>query len=314
VKSLLRIGTRGSALALWQANHLREAITRSSDVATELVVIKTSGDRLSGASYDGIGVKGVFTKELEDALVDGRADLAVHSMKDVPTDFSDVCRIAVVFAREDPRDALVSRQGETLEHLPRGARIGTSSLRRASQLLLFRPDFQIVPLRGNVDTRLRKLESGECEAVVLAKAGMDRLGLSARITEILSPEIMLSAVGQGALGVEFSEPRKDEFSFLDGLVDKETTLAVEAERVLLGELQGGCRLPLGGWARFDRGIMTLDACVLSAQGTECLRRSGSGFCASSAEAESLGRRVAKELLAAGADRLLRLAGRTVGKA
>jgi hydroxymethylbilane synthase len=263
---------------------------------------------------DRIGVKGVFTKELEDALVDGRADLAVHSMKDVPTSFSDVCRIAVVFAREDPRDALVSRQGDTLERLPRGARIGTSSLRRASQLLLFRPDFQIVALRGNVDTRLRKLESGECEAIVLAKAGMDRLGLSARITEILSPEIMLPAVGQGALGVEFCEPRKDEFSFLDGFVDKETMLAVEAERVLLGELQGGCRLPLGGWARFDRGIMTLDACVLSAQGTECMRRSGSGFCASSAEAESLGRQVARELLAAGADRLLRLAGRSVGQA
>lgn len=314
MKRLLRIGTRGSALALWQTNHLREAITRSCGVATEIVVIKTSGDRLAGAALDQIGIKGVFTKELEDALVDGRADLAVHSMKDVPTEFSDVCRIAVVFAREDPRDALLSRQGETLERLPGRARIGTSSLRRASQLLLFRPDFQIVELRGNVDTRLRKLESGDCEAVVLAKAGLDRLGLSSRIAEVLSPEIMLPAVGQGALGVEFLEPRKDEFSFLDGLMDKETMLAVEAERALLDALQGGCRLPLGGWARFDRGIMTLDACVLSAQGTECMRRSGSGICDSSAEAESLGRQVAKELLAAGADRLLRLAGRSVGHA
>ena len=314
MKSLVRIGTRGSALALCQANQVRQAITRSSKLATEIVVIKTSGDRLAGASFDQIGVKGVFTKELEDALVDGRADLAVHSMKDVPTNLSDVCKIVVVFPREDPRDALVSRHGETLEQLPQRARIGTSSLRRASQLLLFRQDFEIVALRGNVDTRLRKLESGECEAIVLAKAGMDRLGLSSRLTEVLTPEIMLPAVGQGALGVEFSKTREDEFCFLDALVDLETMLALEAERALLDELQGGCRLPLGGWARCDQGTMTVDACVLSAGGTETIRRSGKGSCASPAEARSLGRRVAKELLAAGADRLLRLAGRSVGQA
>jgi hydroxymethylbilane synthase len=314
VKSPLRIGTRGSALALCQANQVGQAVTRLSKVATEIVVIRTSGDRLPGASFDEIGVKGVFTKELEDALVDGRADLAVHSMKDVPTNVSEACRLLVVFPREDPRDALVSRQGESLEQLPRGARIGTSSLRRASQLLLFRQDFEIVALRGNVDTRLRKLAAGECEALVLAKAGLDRLGLSSRITEVLSPEIMLPAVGQGALGVEFFEARKDEFRLLDGLVDTETMLALEAERALLAELQGGCRLPLGGWARCDRGTMTVDACVLSAGGTESLRRSGKGVCASPAAAAALGGRVAKELLAAGADRLLRLAGRSVGQA
>jgi hydroxymethylbilane synthase len=181
-------------------------------------------------------------------------------------------------------------------------------------LLLFRQDFEIVALRGNVDTRLRKLEAGECEALVLAKAGLDRLGLSSRITEVLSPEVMVPAVGQGALGVEFLEARQDEFRFLDGLVDMETMLALEAERALLAELQGGCRLPLGGWARCDRGTMTVDACVLSAGGAESLRRSGKGVCHSPAEAAALGGRVAQELLAAGADRLLRLAGRSVGQA
>jgi hydroxymethylbilane synthase len=309
----LRIGTRGSPLALWQANHFREALESSCGIAAEIVVIKTSGDQFATAPPDQIGVKGIFTKELEDALLDGRVDLAVHSMKDVPTELSDVCRVAIVFKREDPRDALVSQRGETLEKLPRGARIGTSSLRRASQLRSHRPDFQIAELRGNVDTRLRKVASGEYDAIVLAKAGIDRLGLSSRITEVLSPDIVVPAVGQGALGVELFEPREDEFRFLDKLIDKGTMLAVKAERALLAELQGGCRLPLGAWARLEGETMILDACVLSADGTESIRRRGEKKCASASDAESLGRAVASELLAAGADRLLRLAGRSVGQ-
>ncbi len=309
----LRIGTRGSALARWQANHFREVLESSCGVAAEILVIKTSGDRFATAPPDQIGVKGIFTKELEDALLDGRADLAIHSMKDVPTEILDVCRVAIIFKREDPRDALVSQRGETLAKLPRGARIGTSSLRRASQLRLFRPDFQIAELRGNVDTRLGKLASGEYDAIVLAKAGLDRLGLSPRITEVLSPEVVVPAVGQGALGVEFFEPREDEFRFLENLMDKDTVRAVKAERALLAELQGGCRLPLGAWARLQDGTMILDACVLSADGAESLRRRGEKKCGSVSEAESLGRAVADELLAAGADRLLRLAGRSVGQ-
>jgi hydroxymethylbilane synthase len=309
----LRIGTRGSTLALWQANHFREALESSCGIAAEIVVIKTSGDQFATVPPDQIGVKGIFTKELEDALLDGRADLAVHSMKDVPTELSDVCRVAIVFKREDPRDALVSQRGETLEKLPRGARIGTSSLRRASQLRSHRPDFQIAELRGNVDTRLRKVASGEYDAIVLAKAGIDRLGLSSRITEVLSPDIVVPAVGQGALGVELFEPREDEFRFLDKLIDKDTMLAVRAERALLAELQGGCRLPLGAWARFEGETMILNACVLSADGMESIRRRGEKKCASASDAESLGRAVASELLAAGADRLLRLAGRSVGQ-
>src|SRR5271154_3259033 len=167
----MRIGTRGSALALWQANHVREALGTSCGLASEIVVIKTSGDQFPAAPVEQIGVIGVFTKELEDALLDGRADLAVHSMKDVPTDFSEACRIATVFKREDPRDALVSARGEKLAQLPQGARIGTSSLRRASQLRSYRPDFQIAELRGNVDTRLRKVAAGGYEANLLGEGG-----------------------------------------------------------------------------------------------------------------------------------------------
>ena len=306
----LRIGTRGSALALWQANHVREALDKTCGVESEIVVVKTSGDKTS-APVEQIGVIGVFTKELEDALLDGRADLAVHSMKDVPTEFSELCRVATVFRREDPRDALVSFRGETLENLPRGARIGTSSLRRASQLRQFRPDFQIIEIRGNVDTRLRKLAEGEYDAVVLAKAGIVRLGHASRITEVLSPDVVLPAVGQGALGVEFTARHEEEFHFIEQLMDQDTMRAVKAERALLVDIQGGCRLPLGAWARIEAGEMVLDACVLSADGTEGIRRRRKKVCHNERDAETLGKEVAGELLGAGADRLLHLAGRSV---
>jgi hydroxymethylbilane synthase len=308
--TLLRIGTRGSALALWQANHVREALSTTCGVESEIVAVKTSGDKTS-APVEQIGVIGVFTKELEDALLDGRADLAVHSMKDVPTEFSELCRVATVFEREDPRDALVSFRGETLENLPRGARIGTSSLRRAAQLRQFRPDFQIIEIRGNVDTRLRKLAEGEYDAVVLAKAGIVRLGHASRVTEVLSPEIVLPAVGQGALGVEFMASREKEFRLVDQLIDRNTMLAVRAERALLADIQGGCRLPLGAWARLDAGEMVMDACVLAVDGTESIRRRRKKVCHNERDAETLGKEVAGELLGAGAERLLHLAGRSV---
>jgi hydroxymethylbilane synthase len=308
--TLLRIGTRGSALALWQANHVREALRTTCGVESEIVAVKTSGDKTS-APVEQIGVIGVFTKELEDALLDGRADLAVHSMKDVPTEFSELCRVATVFEREDPRDALVSFRGETLENLPRGARIGTSSLRRAAQLRQFRPDFQIIEIRGNVDTRLRKLAEGEYDAVVLAKAGIVRLGHASRVTEVLSPEIVLPAVGQGALGVEFMASREKEFRLVDQLIDRNTMLAVQAERALLADIQGGCRLPLGAWARLEAGEMVMDACVLAVDGTESIRRRRKKVCHNERDAETLGKEVAGELLGAGAERLLHLAGRSV---
>jgi hydroxymethylbilane synthase len=308
--TLLRIGTRGSALALWQANHVREALSTTCGVESEIVAVKTSGDKTS-APVEQIGVIGVFTKELEDALLDGRADLAVHSMKDVPTEFSELCRVATVFEREDPRDALVSFRGETLENLPRGARIGTSSLRRAAQLRQFRADFQIIEIRGNVDTRLRKLAEGEYDAVVLAKAGIVRLGHASRVTEVLSPEIVLPAVGQGALGVEFMASREKEFRLVDQLIDQNTMLAVQAERALLADIQGGCRLPLGAWARLEAGEMIMDACVLAVDGTESIRRRRKKVCHNERDAETLGKEVAGELLGAGAERLLHLAGRSV---
>ena len=308
--TLLRIGTRGSALALWQANHVREALSTTCGVESEIVVVKTSGDKTS-APVEQIGVIGVFTKELEDALLDGRADLAVHSMKDVPTEFSELCRVATVFEREDPRDALVSFRGETLENLPRRARIGTSSLRRAAQLRQFRADFQIIEIRGNVDTRLRKLAEGEYDAVVLAKAGIVRLGHGSRVTEVLSPEIVLPAVGQGALGVEFMASREKEFRLVDQLIDRNTMLAVRAERALLADIQGGCRLPLGAWARLEAGEMVMDACVLAVDGTESIRRRRKKVCHNERDAETLGKEVAGELLGAGAERLLHLAGRSV---
>lgn len=309
-----RIATRGSALALWQANRLREAI-EGTGRAAEIVIVKTTGDHFAAASLEQIGVQGIFTKELEEALFDGRADVAVHSMKDVPTEFSDACRILPIFPRHDPRDVLVSHKGETLEGLRRGARIGTSSLRRASQLRAFRPDLEICEIRGNVDTRIRKVEQGECDAVVLAKAGLDRLGFSSRVAEILPPEVMLSAVGQGVLCAEYCEPDGDSvLPFLKPLVDRETRLAVSAERALLKDLQGGCRVPLGAWARFDERNLRLDARVLSPDGAESVRRSGSKPCDSVEQATSFGRSIARELLDAGADRILRLAGRSVGHA
>jgi len=309
----LRIATRGSALALWQANRLRDAIERAGRAA-EIVVVKTSGDHFAVASFDQIGLQGVFTKELEEALFDGRADVAIHSMKDVPTEFSDACRILPIFPRHDPRDALVSHGGETLEYLRRGARIGTSSLRRASQLRAFRRDFEICEIRGNVDTRLRKVEQGDCDAIVLAKAGLDRLGFSSRVAQILPPEIMLSAVGQGVLCAEYLAAKADQaLRYLEPLSDGDTVLAVSAERALLKDLQGGCRVPLGAWARFEEGKLRLDARVLSPDGSEAVRRSGAQSCASLDEAVAFGRSIAAQLLDAGADRILRLAGRSVGQ-
>ncbi|HUO33507.1 MAG TPA: hydroxymethylbilane synthase [Candidatus Acidoferrum sp.] len=304
----LRIGTRGSALALWQANHLREKLARRAGLESELVILKSAGDRFAGAGIEQLGIVGVFTKELEDALCSGQIDLAIHSMKDVPTEFSPACEVRVVFEREDPRDALITRQGEKLSGLPAGARIGTSSLRRASQLRAYRPDFQIVEMRGNVDTRLRKLDAGDCEALVLAVAGLTRLGFAERIAEILPPEVMLSAVSQGALGVEFLATRVEEFRFLDRLTDRKTTLAVAVERAFQQRMQGGCRVPLGAWARLEGDTLVVDACVLSLDGSQSIRRrkrlDGTPELES---AKELGRALGDEMAAAGGTEILRSA-------
>ncbi|MGB7024086.1 MAG: hydroxymethylbilane synthase [Candidatus Acidiferrales bacterium] len=306
----LRIGSRGSKLALWQAEHIRTRLSNDGGIESEIVIIKTSGDRFQSASVTAIGGKGIFIKEIEDALLDARVDIAVHSMKDVPTATPSGLCFPAVTEREDPRDCLVSRRGESLGTLPHGARVGTSSLRRQSQLRYFRKDLRVTEMRGNVDTRLRKLETGEFDAIVVAKAGLDRLGLSDNIAEVIAPEIMLSAVGQGALAIEARESDESLRETLASFDDGETRAAVTAERALLAELEGGCQVPLGAWGRIERGALRLDARVLAADGSESIAGNASG---PMANAEEIGRRLARELLDGGAGRLLRLAGRSVGE-
>jgi len=306
----LRIGSRGSALALWQAGFVRDWLVHAHRVAVEIITIKTSGDQFQQASVAAIGLKGVSIKELEDALLDERVDLAVHSMKDVPTEIPPGLVFPAITRRDDARDCLLSREGRTLAQLPDGARVGTSSLRRQAQLLRVRPGLAAVELRGNVDTRIRKLDEGQFEAILLAKAGVDRLGRSERITEVLSPDVMLPAVGQGALGVETRGVDSALREMIAGLDDGPTRAAVTAERALLAELEGGCQVPLGAWGRIEAGELRLDACVCSSDGKECIRDTITGSVESP---DRLGRALARRLLDGGADRILRLAGRTLGR-
>jgi hydroxymethylbilane synthase len=304
----VRIGSRGSVLALWQANHIRERLRAECATDAKIVIIKTSGDQFQKGNVSQIGVKGAFIKELEDALLDRRVDLAVHSMKDVPTQIPDGLGIAAICRREDVHDALVAKSGAKLIELLPGASVGTSSLRRQSQLRHYRPDLELRDLRGNVDTRLKKAESGEFDAVVLAKAGLDRLGMSSRITEVISTEVSLPAVGQGALGIEARADDAEVVGTLAGLDDEKTRVGVTAERALLAELEGGCQVPLGAWGRSEGAALVVEACVLSLDGTEYLRKRAT---APATKAEQLGRELAQEMLEAGADRILRLAGREI---
>ncbi len=312
----LRIGTRGSPLALWQANHIADSLSRLHGVETELVRIRTSGDRLQSAPVAQIneqigsetGTKGIFIKELEEALLANTVDLAVHSMKDVPTEIPHGLAFSAITRREDPRDCLISRNGCTLENLPPGARVGTSSLRRQAQIRHHRPDVEAVDLRGNVDTRLRKLDAGEYDAIVLATAGVNRLSAANRITQVLNAEIMLPAVGQGALGIETRAGDTETSQLVAALDDAETHACVSAERALLHELQGGCQIPLGAWARLADGEIHLDAAVFSADGREFVRREEQG---SFSDPVGAGKRLGQILIDAGADRILRLAGRVL---
>ncbi len=258
-------------LALWQAEHVRKLLQERAGIFAEVIVIKTSGDKQDHLPFGQVGVKGMFIKELEDALLDGRVDLAVHSLKDVPSEVAETFTLAAICEREDVRDALISRSGETLDQLPRGARIGTSSLRRQSQLRHYRPDLQMCELRGNVDTRLAKLERGECDAIVLAKAGLDRLGMSDRITQVLPAEISLPAAGQGALAIEARAEDRELSGLLAALDHEATRRSVTAgTRVAFG---AGRRLPsadrrLGSRRKIrGRGFAELDAVVLSPDGT-----------------------------------------------
>ncbi|MGP8157971.1 MAG: hydroxymethylbilane synthase [Candidatus Acidiferrales bacterium] len=314
----LRIGTRSSALALWQANHVRQELARLRGIAIEIVPIRTTGDHRQSASIaqasQAIGAeggKGIFIKEIEDALLSGTVDLAVHSMKDVPTETPRGLAFPAITKREDPRDCLISRRSLTLDKLPQGARVGTSSLRRQAQLRRYRPDLQVLDVRGNVDTRLKKAAAGEFDAIVLAVAGIARLGESHRITEIFSSEVMLPAVGQGALGIETRADDGDTSRLVSSLDDAEARACVTAERALLRELEGGCQVPLGAWARkVSDAEIILEACVLSPDGAQFVRGDERG---AAGDAEAVGERLARTLIEAGADKILRLAGRSVGK-
>jgi len=297
----VRIGTRGSLLAKWQAEYVRKRIFQATGVETEIVVIKTTGDRMTQAPFSQIGGKGVFIKELEEALLDEQIDLAVHSVKDIPTDVPSRLCFPAVCRREDTRDALIGSQGETLAKLRHGARVGTSSLRRASQLRHVRPDLDIREMRGNVDTRLRKVDSGEYEAIVLAKAGLDRLGMSARISEVLSPDVCMPAVGQGAIAVQARLKDADLADALAPLDDNETRQSIVAERALLGALEGGCQVPLGAWARFERHELAMDAVVCSPDGASYIRQRATG---PADQARELGQRLAQLLIDAGAGTIL----------
>lgn len=305
----LRIGTRGSLLAKWQAEFVRKQLFAGAGVEAEIVIIKTAGDKLQMSPLSQIGGKGIFIKELEEALLEETIDLAVHSVKDIPTDTPSRLMFPAVCRREDVRDCLVAANGATLLTLRQGARIGTGSLRRQAQLRHIRPDLDVRDLRGNVDTRLRKVESGEYEAVMLAKAGLDRLGWSARITEIMAPEIFLPAVGQGAVAVECRLRDTEAAEMVAGLDDAETRTAIIAERALLSALHGGCQVPLGAWARIERGELVIEACVCSVDGLQYVKQRATS---APEQAGELGGHMAVLLMEAGAQGILEEVSRQRG--
>ena len=291
------IGTRGSALAMVQANWVKDRIEeRHPDVVVDLLIIKTKGDKILDVPLAKVGGKGLFVKEIEDALLDGRADLAVHSMKDVPAELPAGLFIAAVPEREDYRDVLVTRDGSGFEALAQGARVGTSSLRRRAQLLHNRPDLEIVTLRGNVDTRLKKLVSEDMAAIVLAAAGLSRMGLVDRAAEFLEPEIMVPAIGQGALGIEARQGDREVLKRLEFLHHENTAVCVAAERAFLLRMEGGCQVPLGALAGLDGDRLTITGLVADPDGEPCFKGTVE---AGAAEAEAAGIDLADRLLAQG---------------
>ena len=294
----LRIGSRGSQLALWQANHIA-ALLRERGHEVELEIIKTTGDKITDVALAKVGTKGMFTKEIEEALAEGRVDLAVHSLKDLPTELSPGFEIAAITKRENPCDVFCSRKYASVGALPHGARVGTSSLRRQAQLKALRPDLEIHPLRGNVDTRLRKLEAGEYDAIILAAAGLNRLGKAELVKQVISADIMCPAAGQGALGIEIragDAATRQHLAFLDDAAARATTTC---ERALLNKLGGGCQVPIGASAEMRGGRLHLEAIVANPDGSKVLRESRDGD-----DPVKLGNDVGETLLARGGDAIL----------
>jgi hydroxymethylbilane synthase len=295
----LRIGSRGSQLALWQANHIA-ALLRARGHIVEIAVIHTTGDKITDVALAKVGTKGMFTKEIEEALAAGQVDLAVHSLKDLPTELPAGFEIAAITERQDPRDAFCSRLYSRIEDLPQGARVGTSSLRRQAQLKAIRPDLDVHPLRGNVDTRLRKLEQGEYDAIILAAAGLQRLNKTEMMKQIIPANVMCPAAGQGALAIEIragDDRVRNELSFLD---DAAAHAATTCERALLNRLGGGCQVPIGAFAEVENGRLHLESIVADSDGTKVLRDSRDGD-----DPVRLGSDAGEALLALGGDEILR---------
>jgi hydroxymethylbilane synthase len=294
----LRIGSRGSQLALWQANHIAAQLRQTGN-EVEIEIIHTTGDKITDVALAEVGAKGMFTKEIEEALANGYIDLAVHSLKDLPTELSERFQIAAIPKREDPRDALCSTKYGSIDELPHDARVGTSSLRREAQLKAIRPDLVIHSLRGNVDTRLRKLESGEYDSVILASAGLNRLKRTELVRQILPIDTMCPAAGQGALAIETRANDQAVTSVLAFLDDPASRAETECERALLKKLGGGCQVPIGANATLHSGTLHLDAIVASSDGKTLLRETGVG-----ADPATLGDTVGEALLRAGGASIL----------
>ena len=302
LEKTLKIATRQSPLALWQANYVKDRLQQLyPDLTIELVPMVTKGDVILDSPLAKIGGKGLFVKELENALLNKEADIAVHSMKDVPMQFPEGLGLAVICQREDPRDAFVSHSYRTFAELPQGAVVGTSSLRRQCQLKALRPDLDIRSLRGNVGTRLSKLDNGDYDAIILASAGLIRLGLAARIASFIDVEQSLPAAGQGAVGIECRTDDVQVHALLAPLADAETTYCVRAERAMNNHLQGGCQVPIGGYAVLQQGQLYLRALVGDIDGSRIIRAEGKSAVEN---AEVLGVQIAEQLLAQGADKVL----------
>lgn len=303
MKKTLKIATRQSPLALWQAEYIRDRLEQlHPQLQVELVTFVTQGDKILDTPLAKIGGKGLFVKELEAALMDGRADLAVHSMKDVPMQLPEGLALAVICEREDPFDAFVSNNYEKFEDLPQGAKLGTSSLRRKSQILKQRPDLEVIDLRGNVGTRLSKLDAGLYDAIILASAGLKRLGLNERIRHSLTAEVSLPAVGQGALGLECRSNDEEILDLIMPLMHAETNACIRAERAFNAYLEGGCQVPIAGFATLENQTLSLEGRVGSADGQTLLRSNVQG---AAEDAEKLGVQLAQNLLQQGAGELLK---------
>ena len=302
MNKVLRIATRKSQLALWQAEYVARMLQAAHPgLQVELLKMTTQGDKILDTPLAKVGGKGLFVKELEVGMLEGRADIAVHSMKDVPVELPEGLHLPVICPREDPRDAFVSNTIASLTDLPQGARVGTSSLRRQCQLRALRPDLQILDLRGNVNSRLQKLDDGHYDAIILAAAGLKRLGFEARIREALAPEVSLPAIGQGAVGIECRVADAEINELLAPLHDLKTARRVQAERAMNARLQGGCQVPIGGYAEIEHGILLLRGLVGAPDGSEIVRGEIAG---PPDNAEELGEVLAEDLLNRGAARIL----------